>query len=59
LPVCRICGKFVKDLRRHHARGRCRVKGRRRSKGVPAVLMPGTPENRLRQIEYGGGRGLD
>jgi hypothetical protein len=58
MPVCDVCHKFVTDLRRHKARGRCKVKGKRKSKGVPAVLMVGTPENRLRQIEYGGGRGF-
>ena len=58
MPVCDVIHKLVGDLRRHKARGRCKVKGKRKSKGVPAVMMVGTPENRLRQIEYGGGRGF-
>ena len=57
MPVCDVCGKIVNDLRRHKARGRCKGKGRRKSKGVPARFMPGTPENRLRQIELSGGPG--
>jgi hypothetical protein len=46
MPVCGVCGKIVKDLRRHKARGRCT--SRERSKGgMPARFVPGTPENRL------------
>jgi hypothetical protein len=54
MPVCDVCKKFVGDLRKHKARGRCKVKGKRRST-MPARFMPGTPENRLRQDSgYGG-----
>ena len=45
MPVCDVCGRIVKDLRRHKERGRCGVKPERRS--LPARYTPGTPENRL------------
>jgi hypothetical protein len=54
MPVCDVCKKFVGDLRKHKARGRCKVKGKRKTK-MPARFLPGTPENRLRQDSgYGG-----
>ena len=54
MPICDVCGKDVKDLRKHKARGRCKVKGKRKS-SLPPKYMPGTPENRLRMDGgYGG-----
>ncbi len=46
LVVCDIFGKIVNDLRRHKARGRCKVEGRQLST-LPAKYTPRTPENRL------------
>jgi hypothetical protein len=46
MPVCEICGKVVKDLRRHRARGRCAAKGGSKSP-ILARYVPGTPEHRL------------
>jgi hypothetical protein len=46
MPVCDVCGKIVKDIRRHKERGRCGVKGRD-AQGKPARYVPGTPESRL------------
>jgi hypothetical protein len=57
LPLYGVSGKIFNDLRRHKARG-CMINGRRKSTGVPARFMPGTPENRLRQMELGGGPGI-
>jgi hypothetical protein len=46
MPVCEVCGKVVKDLRRHKARGRCGKKGRK--KGVlPPKYQQGSPQYRL------------
>ncbi|HVP22792.1 MAG TPA: hypothetical protein VMS77_02620 [Conexivisphaerales archaeon] len=45
MPVCDVCGKVVKDLRRHKERGRCGAKREKRS--LPASFVPGTPESRL------------
>ncbi len=46
MPVCDVCGKLVKDLRRHKARGRCGKKGKKKG-GLPAKYQPWSPENRL------------
>jgi hypothetical protein len=46
MPVCDACGKVVKDLRRHKARGRCSAKGHKKST-ILARYVPGTPEQRL------------
>jgi hypothetical protein len=52
MPVCDVCGKVVKDLRRHKERGRCGVKPERGA--MPARFVPGTPENRLALDSVGG-----
>jgi hypothetical protein len=46
MPVCDVCGKIVKDLRRHKARGRCGKKGRKKSP-LPTKYRPDQPEYRL------------
>jgi hypothetical protein len=46
MPVCDVCGKVVKDLRRHKARGRCGKKGRKKS-GLPPKYRLDSPERRL------------
>ncbi|MGA1975242.1 MAG: hypothetical protein ABSG92_06365 [Conexivisphaerales archaeon] len=46
MPVCDVCGKVVKDLRRHKARGRCGKKGRKKG-GLPAKYRLDSPERRL------------
>ncbi len=46
MPVCDVCGKIVKDIRRHKERGRCGKKASHPS-GVPSRFLPGTPEQRL------------
>ncbi len=46
MPVCDVCGKIVKDLRRHKARGRCGKKGKT-TRAPPRKYQQGTPEFRL------------
>jgi hypothetical protein len=46
MPVCDVCGKIVKDIRKHKERGRCGPKLRPKGQ-LPARFVPGTPENRL------------
>ena len=53
MPVCDVCGKIVKDLRRHRERGRCGLKNQPRGQ-LPARYVAGTPENRLALSNAGG-----
>lgn len=53
MPVCNVCGKIVKDIRKHRERGRCGKKGGK-GLGKPARFVPGTPENRLALNNPGG-----
>jgi hypothetical protein len=46
MPVCDVCGKIVKGLRRHKARGRCGKKGRKKS-SLPPKYRLDSPERRL------------
>ncbi len=46
MPVCDVCGKIVKDVRRHKERGRCGIKHQPKGQ-LPARYVAGTPENRL------------
>jgi hypothetical protein len=46
MPVCDVCGKVVKDLRRHLARGRCSAKHRKKST-ILSRYVPDTPQQRL------------
>ncbi len=45
--VCPKCGKVVKDLRKHLQRGRCKIKGRHKSKPLP---LSTNPEERLHRV---------
>jgi hypothetical protein len=46
MPVCDACGKVVKDLRRHKARGRYGKRGRKKS-ALPPKYRLDSPERRV------------
>gem|GEM_PF-6399471 len=52
MPVCDVCGKVVKDIRRHKERGRCGKKGRNKR----AQPLPGGPDETLSKYSRFGGR---
>jgi hypothetical protein len=46
MPVCDVCGKIVRDIRKHKERGRCGLQHRHKGQ-MPARYVPGTPEHRI------------
>ncbi|MGA1975925.1 MAG: hypothetical protein ABSG92_09855 [Conexivisphaerales archaeon] len=42
MPSCDVCGKIVKDVRRHKEKGKCGKKAARPS-SIPSRLLRGRP----------------